>query len=70
MEKKPTPPQLPWMDLWQYSSELPLVLAWPVAPFLTGKLPDPTAWTKLMSSYAEMPTTLAATLAGQKPEEK
>ncbi|MBL8446779.1 MAG: hypothetical protein JNJ44_05115 [Zoogloeaceae bacterium] len=69
MEKKPAPPHMPWMDLWQYSSELPLVLAWPVAPFLTGTLPDPTAWSKLLNSYAEVPTALAASLVPKKSEE-
>lgn len=62
----PTAPHLPWLDLWQYSAELPLVMAGPFGPLLSMAMPA-TDWTKLVSSYAQLPATLASAL--QKPDD-
>lgn len=61
----PTPPHLPWLDLWQYSSELPLVMAGPFGPLLSFALPS-AEWTQLVNSYALLPTTLATALTQPK----
>jgi len=54
-------PHLPWMDLWQYSSGLPLVLAGPFGPLFACTL-DPTGWPDLLNTYALLPTALAGSL--------
>jgi hypothetical protein len=55
-------PHLVWMDLWQYSSGLPVVLAGPFAPLFACVL-DPMEWTNLLNAYAMLPTTMANNLA-------
>lgn len=60
-------PHLPWLDLWQYSSEMPLVLAGPFAPLLACSLPT-TDWSALMSTYAMLPAAVAGVLV--KPDDE
>jgi hypothetical protein len=55
------PFHLPWLDLWQYSTELPLVMAGPFAPLMACSLP-PTEWGALLSTYAMLPAAVAGTL--------
>jgi len=54
-------PHLAWMDLWRYSSGLPVVLAGPFGPLLACSL-DPLEWPSLLNTYALLPTALANTL--------
>ena len=54
-------PHLVWMDLWQYSSGLPVVLAGPFGPLLACGL-DPLEWASMLNTYALLPTALANTL--------
>jgi hypothetical protein len=54
-------PHLAWMDLWQYSSGLPMVMAGPFGPLLACSL-DPMGWASMLSTYALLPTALAGSL--------
>lgn len=63
MEDSPnSQPNLPWLDLWQYSSAMPLVMAGPFGPLLACGL-DPMGWTELLQTYALLPTALAGSLS-------
>jgi hypothetical protein len=59
-------PHLAWLDLWQYSSELPMVMAGPFFGPLLACGFDPTHWTSLMNTYALLPTAMAGGLAKPK----
>lgn len=59
---------LPWLDLWKYSSELPLVMAGPFAPLMAYTL-SPDAWTKLMSTYATLPAAMTRSLTQDTPSD-
>jgi hypothetical protein len=61
MSETPALPQMPWLDLWQYSSELPLVMAGPMGPLMACAF-SPMDWGKLMSTYALLPMAVADTL--------
>jgi hypothetical protein len=54
-------PHLPWLDLWQYGSEMPLVLAGPFGPLVSCGL-DPMQWSSMFNPYAFLPTAWAGTL--------
>jgi hypothetical protein len=64
MCETPPLPHLPWLDLWQYSTGLPLVLAGPFGPLMACGLP-PTEWVSLLNTYALLPTAVATSLIQQ-----
>lgn len=53
---------LPWVDLWQYASGLPVVLAGPFAPLVAYTLP-PTDWSAWANPFMMFPCAVASTLA-------
>ena len=54
-------PHLPWMDIWRYGSDLPMVLAGPFGPLYACAV-NPMEWVTLFSTYALLPTALASNL--------
>jgi hypothetical protein len=68
MSKTDSTPHLPWLDLWQYSSELPLVMAGPFAPLMAYTL-SPNEWAKMMNTYARLPAAMTQSLTQDTPSD-
>lgn len=55
-------PHMVWLDLWQYSSGLPLVMAGPFGPLMACGF-DPMQWTSLVNTYALLPVAMTQGLS-------